>query len=407
MDPKLNPKRKMTDYDTEQRFTNASVFPLSSESWPRFIVLESLSPDTPLTKLSPFAIQKGVLAIAGTVKDAKKLRSGQILVECLKKVQADNLLSANTFAAIDIKSFPHSSLNSCKGVIRTRDLEDMEESEIAEELAPQDVTNVRRITLWRNDMIVKTNTYIVTFNKPFPPAKLMIGYQRLDVDLYIPNPIRCFKCQKFGHGSSTCKSTMICCTCGEEGHDLPCLKSPKCRNCGGPHTSSDKTCPTWMKEKEIQKTKITKRVSYPEARKLVNESPNFKLGRTFAAVVRSVTSTACQTDTTWLDKDKPQLLTSLKNQAPTKAKSSNTMSLPMPTQKPLMEGHNQVIDQDQPGHKPKKKTSVPQTKVNTEQTTSTPDQIKDIEMKDIASRRNRSQSPKHRSGSRVLSSKPK
>jgi len=30
------------------------------------------------------------------------------------------------------------------------------------------------------------------------------GNIRLDVELYIPNPLRCYKCQKYGHDSNTC-----------------------------------------------------------------------------------------------------------------------------------------------------------------------------------------------------------
>lgn len=58
----------------------------------------------PLSKLSPFAIQKGISRVAGMMKDVKKLRSGQILVECSKKVQAENLLRAITLAGVDFPS---------------------------------------------------------------------------------------------------------------------------------------------------------------------------------------------------------------------------------------------------------------------------------------------------------------
>lgn len=112
-----------------------------NEHWQRFILLESLSTDIVLTKLSPFAIQKGISGIAGTVK----LRSGQILVDCSEKVHADNLLSANTLAGVPIKATFHPYLNSSRGIIRTRELQDMDESEIATELTQEGVTSVKRI----------------------------------------------------------------------------------------------------------------------------------------------------------------------------------------------------------------------------------------------------------------------
>jgi len=47
-----------------------------------FIFLKSLVSDMLLFKLSPLAIQRSISVKAGTVKDIKKLRSGQIPVEC-------------------------------------------------------------------------------------------------------------------------------------------------------------------------------------------------------------------------------------------------------------------------------------------------------------------------------------
>lgn len=86
--------------------------------------------------------QKG---IAGTVKDVKT-RSGQILVECSKKVHVDNLMHANTLAGVPMKAFLHPYLNSSKGIIRSRELQDMDELEKASELEQQGVTSVKRIT---------------------------------------------------------------------------------------------------------------------------------------------------------------------------------------------------------------------------------------------------------------------
>ena len=48
----------------------------SETNWPRFLIVKSVSEDLPLQKLSPFAIQKGFQAIAGTLKSIKRLRDG-------------------------------------------------------------------------------------------------------------------------------------------------------------------------------------------------------------------------------------------------------------------------------------------------------------------------------------------
>lgn len=321
-------KKRLMDQDSDDISEMTLIFPSKNSNWQKFIVLESLLSEMPLTKLSPFAIQKGIAGIAGAVKDIKKLRSGQILVECSKKAHADNLLSCNALAGISVRTFPHPHLNSCKGVIRTRDLHDMEEAEIASELKEQGVTHVKRITLKREDKIIKTGTYILTFNLHDHPGRIQIGYLSVPVDKYIPNPLRCFNCQKFGHGSVGCTNKPVCCNCGEGKHESTCTRSPICCNCQGNHAASSKDCPVWIKEKEIQRIRATKKISYPEARKQVEGFPMYKFEKSFASVVKSSMKTIdCQTDLTWVSKDKPQLISGNKNSSTSnKSKGESTQS---------------------------------------------------------------------------------
>ena len=74
-----------TESDSERSYN-------SCQNWPRFLVVESSSEDLLLGKLSPFAVQKGFQAVAGTLKSIKRLRDGSFLVECARKSQAMGLL---------------------------------------------------------------------------------------------------------------------------------------------------------------------------------------------------------------------------------------------------------------------------------------------------------------------------
>ena len=69
---------------------------VTSDMWPRFIVMSSASEEKPLSKLSPFAVQRGFQAIDGTLKSTKRLRDGSFLVECSRRAQAENLLRTTT-----------------------------------------------------------------------------------------------------------------------------------------------------------------------------------------------------------------------------------------------------------------------------------------------------------------------
>ena len=112
-------------------------------------------------------------------------------------------------------------LNSSKGVIRDyhQDLQDMSDEEIRKELASQGVTKVSRFILKKDNKEIKTNTLFLNFDAHKPPEKIKIGYCIVNVQPYIPNPLRCFQCQKFGHSKKWCKNKPACWKCGSEGHD--------------------------------------------------------------------------------------------------------------------------------------------------------------------------------------------
>jgi len=136
-----------------------------------------------------------------------------------------------------------------------------------------------------------TNTSIVTFNLPPVPKYLKIGFIRVSVSVYIPNPLRCFNCQNFGHGSRTCKGATTCATCGQVGHGATeCHNNPKCVNCAGAHSASSKECPKWVLEKKVQAVKAERGISFIEARKIVtseNKAQPISRGQSMAVVVRS------------------------------------------------------------------------------------------------------------------------
>ena len=105
-----NVKRNRPDNDLDSDSDDEPF--LTNDSWPRFVVLSSASEEKPRSKLSPFAAQKGFRAVAGTLKSTKKLRDGSFLVECSRRVQADNLLKTVAFVDRPVHVSLHKTLNS-------------------------------------------------------------------------------------------------------------------------------------------------------------------------------------------------------------------------------------------------------------------------------------------------------
>ena len=69
--------------------------------------------------------------------------------------------------------------------------------------------------------------YVLTIKGQNIPKKIKIGYLKKETRPYIPNPQRCFQCQKFVHTKKSCKGKAVCAGCGEEGHNLDdCQNEP-------------------------------------------------------------------------------------------------------------------------------------------------------------------------------------
>ena len=307
--------------------------------WPRFIVLDSVNPSEPLSKLSPFAVEKAIKGRFGTVKKVTKMRSGSLLIEASRPTQAKMILDTTVLIDTEVKATPHRSLNTSKGVIRDygRDLFTMSESEIVKEMTDQGVENVSRFILKKDGKEIKTNTYFITFSMSTPPEKLRIGYYFVEVKRYIPNPLRCFQCQEFGHSRKFCKKQLKCWKCGCEGHDGSDCHSETlcCVNCKGEHFSSSKSCPVWTLEKEIQRVKTEKSLPYGEPRRLVTASSSSSSAPTSYANAVRVTATPkrsveCQTPDFWMPDNTPLSQLIKKPSVVTKSASTGTERQPSP-----------------------------------------------------------------------------
>ncbi|GBM76578.1 hypothetical protein AVEN_254405-1 [Araneus ventricosus] len=130
-----------------------------------------------------------------------------------------------------------------------------------------------------------TKHFILTFNTPRLPEYIKAGYVRCSVRPYIPNPLRCFKCQRFGHSKTNYRGTLTCARCAVAGHESTgCTAVEKCVNCQGNHTSFSRSCPKWELEKEIVTTKFKNNMSFPEARRRVKAQTPIE-GQSYASVV--------------------------------------------------------------------------------------------------------------------------
>ena len=257
--------------------------PSPMNSWPRFLIIKAVQ-TSGIDQNSSITISRDLENLVGKLEMIKRLKDDRLLVKCFTPLQSETLLKTTTLFLEPMEVFPHHSLNNCKGVIISHESAKCTDNELNEWLSDFDVVSVRRCPP-RAD---STQTLILTFKGNSIPEKVSVGFEWCRVRPYIPLPRRCYKCHKYGHLSHSCTRKAICGNCGSQTHihskDSQCTLSPCCVNCDGNHAAFDRCCPKWAIEYEVQKLKVTKNVSFPVARKLIEQTTRYA---SFADVIKS------------------------------------------------------------------------------------------------------------------------
>ena len=141
-----------------------------------------------------------------------------IIIQRINQKQSEKILKWKLFGKLNIKTYLHPTPNFSKGVLKSPELASCSLEEIRLHLKPQGVTDMRRIFIRKETRIIDTNTYILTFNKPTTPTRIKIGYINTKIETYIPDSLRCQKCQKYEHPKDKCTRQAICAKCGKSNH---------------------------------------------------------------------------------------------------------------------------------------------------------------------------------------------
>ncbi|GBN57716.1 hypothetical protein AVEN_151348-1, partial [Araneus ventricosus] len=119
-------------------------------SFDSFFILKICSDNETFHNVSLFVVAKALSTSVGEVKTTRKLRFGDLLVEVSSPKQAKQIIKLKSLSNIPISVQPHGTLNSSKGVISVGELFNDTVEHILEELRPQSVKQVQRISIRRD-----------------------------------------------------------------------------------------------------------------------------------------------------------------------------------------------------------------------------------------------------------------
>lgn len=225
-------------------------------------------------------------------KAVKRQKSGTIVVEVHNYQQAKAIMGIKTIGQVPVIVTPHSSLNYSKGVLKCWELDSMETTEIQDALASQNVIHVRRLTKVNSSSSKIIPVFVLTFSTKNLPQTVRILYTQYNIEQYYRQPLRCFRCQRYGH-ALPCSRPNVCPNCAIQ-HDgthneAECENPPKCAAClEDGHNVRSNSCPIYKKECNTVRLSQSEKMSIPEARKIVNATPESKKSfKTFSEALKA------------------------------------------------------------------------------------------------------------------------
>lgn len=115
---------------------------------------------------------------------------------------------------------------------------------------------------------IPTGTVVLTFQGQKLPERIFAFNSALFVDTYIMPTIQCFKCVRFGHVQTQCRSTARCYKCAQPHAGDQCTvveDMATCLFCSGRHFATNKKCPEHIRQQNIKSVMSSNNLSYAEA----------------------------------------------------------------------------------------------------------------------------------------------
>lgn len=278
------------------RFDSTKTLTIDTEG-EKYLILHRTDENKSMRDFSPILLETVIKNVTNNgTTESKFLKSGDLLIKTQNVKQAKNLIKLTGIFDATIEVTEHKTKNSCKGVISAYELKNEDSETLLNYLHTQNVIEVKMHQKTINGQTFNTGLVFITFGVNTLPEYLTVGLLRVRVRPYIPTPMRCFSCHKYGHTSKYCstKDNPKCYNCNNDKHlqnkEDKCTNQPVCVNCNEiGHNSYNRNCKEYKRQVDIQTIKVTQNVSLAEAVKRSNLQR-----KTYAQVTTAETENTCK-----------------------------------------------------------------------------------------------------------------
>lgn len=142
-----------------------------------------------------------------------------------------------------------------------------------------EIVKINRMKKKVDDVLTNTKSVKLTIKGSKMPETIKISYMKYHVRPYISEPLQCYKCQRLGHTSKSCKAKVPRCMVCSGPHDKEnCISGTRkyCANCHGEHTANSKYCEIIKQAYKLERMKATQNIDHNTARNKMyqNQSNN-------------------------------------------------------------------------------------------------------------------------------------
>ena len=137
---------------------------------------------------------------------------GKLMIFAASKEQREVILKKDTLNKANITSHVPGVKSGKRGVI-TGIPTSVSIEEIKNSLKGGEIVDAKRLTKGKEK--IESMSILLWFKNDMA-YKVQMGFMCYPVREYIPHPMRCFKCQRFGHVAAQCRGKLRCAKCGNE-----------------------------------------------------------------------------------------------------------------------------------------------------------------------------------------------
>ena len=227
------------------------------------------------SKITPPKLEHHLLKRCPTKEISfRSIKENEWLVETTTRQQSESLLSMTNIDGVGVEVTKHVNLNSIKGTVilpkYDEDEEEIDKKMLFESLQMR-YSNVEDLELYNipnkkyPDSPLKVAK--IKFQGQNLPSKIIVFGQNREIRPYVPSPLQCKNCSKFGHTTKKCFNQSVCAYCSSSDHETKwkCGQA-RCINCGQNHHSRSKECCFYLYNAELRLLQDRTGMSIKEAK---------------------------------------------------------------------------------------------------------------------------------------------